>query len=874
MKWNLVVTVLAGCAACLWSPGGFGQTPTNFVTLANDGAWTWFNDPRALFNNGILYFAYNRAAEGHAVLSALNLASGVVTDLWSSSLTLTDDHYVPGLLVKSDGTMLAVYSRHQNDQFFTYRLSTSTNPVAAADWGPEQTNNTHTTVNTGMTYSNPFQLGAEAGKIYNFARYINYNPNVFTSTNGGMTWSDPQILIQTGSGSTRPYVKYCSDYNQRIDFLYTDAHPDNFTNSLYHMYYQSGAFYKTDGTFLKSYTSLPILHDSGERGSVVYQYSNAAQSDPNQWIPTARAWCWEIAYQTNGNPVCVFQTKVDNVTGSNWFDARIYYYYAAWTGTNWQKRFIAQAGRPLYNGQPDYGGGMALDPQNPNVIYISTDAANPFDLSTTTNVALGAHYELWRGVTSDGGLTFNWQAATTNSTVDNLRPYVPRRNGGEPCVLWFRGTYTSYTSFSCSVVGLFTTTVSVVSQPKITYVDATSGAAGNTAFAADGIFTPTTNASGTDGLWRLRTLGNDATAFESGGDISTPGSALNGDSEDCPRLATTITNLSPGASYNIYAYFWSATDSPENWRIRASLTNSPGDLPLFTRSSQPAAVAGDFTVAPLLAESNRILFQAPLGIGIADANGSVVVYVDDDPASRTNVTNGWEFRSWYDGVGYAPVAPQAPMGLTATAGDGQVLLSWAAVSGATGYSVKNSTSSGGSYATIASGVTSLVFTNTGLTNGTTYYYVVSATNPGGESANSTEVSATPLSAFQFWQFQYFGCTNCAAADPDADPLGKGISNTNQFLLGLNPTNSASVFRIRSVVPLGNNVNVTWQTAGGRTNVVQAATGDANGGYSNNFADVAGAETVILGTGDIVTNYTDAGGATNTPARFYRIRWVP
>ena len=270
-------------------------------------------------------------------------------------------------------------------------------------------------------------------------------------------WSVPQTLIQTGNGSTRPYVKYCSDYNSRIDILYTDAHPDNYTNSLYHIYYQSNTIYKTDGTFLKSFANIPLLHDSGERGSVVYQYSDAAQPDPNQWIATGRAWCWEIAYQNNGSPVCVFQTKVDNVTGTTWSDARIYYYYARWTGTNWQKRFIAQAGRPLYDGQPDYGGGIALDPLDVNTIYLSTDAANPFDLSTVSNVPLGNHCEIWKGVTSDGGLTFNWQAVTTNSTEDNLRPYVPRRFGGEPSVLWFRGTYTSYTSFSSSVVGLFTT---------------------------------------------------------------------------------------------------------------------------------------------------------------------------------------------------------------------------------------------------------------------------------------------------------------------------------------------------------------------------------------------------------------------------------
>ncbi|HKI68692.1 MAG TPA: hypothetical protein VKA67_03830, partial [Verrucomicrobiae bacterium] len=63
------------------------------------------------------------------------------------------------------------------------------------------------------------------------------------------------------------------------------------------------------------------------------------------------------------------------------------------------------------------------------------------------------------GVTSDGGLTFNWQEITPNSTVDNLRPYVPRHLGGEPCVLWFRGAYYSYTSFNTEIVGLFTTKI-------------------------------------------------------------------------------------------------------------------------------------------------------------------------------------------------------------------------------------------------------------------------------------------------------------------------------------------------------------------------------------------------------------------------------
>jgi endo-1,4-beta-xylanase len=90
-----------------------------------------------------------------------------------------------------------------------------------------------------------------------------------------------------------------------------------------------------------------------------------------------------------------------------------------------------------------------------------------------------------------------------------------------------------------------------------------------------------------------------------------------------------------------------------------------------------------------------------------------------------------------------PTPPPAPTGLTATAGNGQVTLSWNAASGATGYIVKRSTTSGGPYTVIANNLTGTSFTNTALSNGTTYFYVASAINASGESTNSAQVSATP-----------------------------------------------------------------------------------------------------------------------------------
>jgi len=89
-----------------------------------------------------------------------------------------------------------------------------------------------------------------------------------------------------------------------------------------------------------------------------------------------------------------------------------------------------------------------------------------------------------------------------------------------------------------------------------------------------------------------------------------------------------------------------------------------------------------------------------------------------------------------------PGVPLPPTGLTATSGNAQVALSWTASSGATTYNVKRATVNGGPYTVVAS-PTSTSYTNTGLTNGTTYYYVVTAVNSAGESGNSSQASATP-----------------------------------------------------------------------------------------------------------------------------------
>ena len=184
----------------------------------------------------------------------------------------------------------------------------------------------------------------------------------------------------------------------------------------------------------------------------------------------------------------------------------------------------------------------------------------------------------------------------------------------------------------------------------------------------------------------------------------------------------------------------------------------------------------------------------------ASAYNGRFLHIEQDPGFRSpadwipSVNDVWP--------GGAPMLPAAPTGLTAAGGNAQVSLTWSAVSGADSYRVHRSTASGGPYANLASGLTSPRHVDSAASNGTTYFYVVSAVNTAGEGPYSVQASATPQ----------------APALPPAPTGLKATAGKKRVTLSWSPVSGATSYTVkRSLAGGGPYTNVTTITGTGYAN---------------------------------------------------------
>lgn len=220
-----------------------------------------------------------------------------------------------------------------------------------------------------------------------------------------------------------------------------------------------------------------------------------------------------------------------------------------------------------------------------------------------------------------------------------------------------------------------------------------------------------------------------ATTFRAGGlDNGTTyyyavsASSIGGEGDNSASVAVT-----PAANLNTPV----VTVSPATHTVDLQWENVTGAS--FYQVQRADSVAGPYT---LIADNVTGTTYTDTGLAPGSAHYYKVTAANEATRSLDSRAAGVRLAA-NDGT------PAAPVGLSAVPDDGKITLSWNPVAGATSYTVKRGETPAGPFTAVAQDLTDSNFTDTGLTNGQTYYYVVAAANEAGEGVSSAIVGEVP-----------------------------------------------------------------------------------------------------------------------------------
>ncbi|WP_452226210.1 BNR-4 repeat-containing protein [Lacinutrix cladophorae] len=405
----------------------------DFQSVTFNGIWSWFSDPRAVYYEGKHKRTYTGWVDNYGDIHIAyydhdnkKIKSKVIFD----NLEI-DDHNNPSLLIDKNGYITVFFNSHLQNEKPLYMVKSST-PERIDNWNTVKelflNDETHykNAKNLNHTYTNPIQLSAENDKIFLFWRGVDLKPNFATSIDNGETWSSGKILFKPNEVASLkvPYTKVYSDGVSKIHFTFTNGHPTQETsNAIYYMYYEAGAFYKADGTKIKTIDELPIQEQDLD---VIYK-----QTPENN-----KVWNWDIAQSKNGNPIIVYAKFPDSENHI--------YCYAIWKNNKWHNYDLINSGTSFLDipegdkaSEPNYSGGITIDHETPNTLYLSVKRNDFFEI------------EKW--ITKDDGKTWKVKHITNNSTKNNIRPFAIRnaKKDQYPQILWIQNTnYINYSLFS------------------------------------------------------------------------------------------------------------------------------------------------------------------------------------------------------------------------------------------------------------------------------------------------------------------------------------------------------------------------------------------------------------------------------------------
>lgn len=405
---------------------------SNIVT--DEGAWCWFADPRALHyenESGTINATYIGYIDVHGNVKATQYdwLTHCKTDVLIRSYFQPDDHNNPTFVVLPDERVMVFYTRHTDEAKIWYRISRKPGDISAL--GEEKFLSTA----NNTTYPSPFILSDDPDHIYLCWRGINWHPTIARLTmpdsedNCSFDFGPKQIVQSSGA---RPYAKYQSNGKDKIFLSYTTGHPDNEMPNW--LYFNVIDINQGNGPILRDIrgTELKKVSDGVFNVNKTDSYLNSYPYTVVDHTGGIRNWVWQIALDKDENPVIAFPHLDDGKTNH-------YYYYGRWTGTEWRTTFVTNAGHAFHQNwnstERCYSGGMSLDPDNINDLYVSMPTKD------------GAYnrdgvYEIWKFTINDEGTVTGSEQITQNSEKNNSRPFVIPGSKNSPLrVAWMNGDY-------------------------------------------------------------------------------------------------------------------------------------------------------------------------------------------------------------------------------------------------------------------------------------------------------------------------------------------------------------------------------------------------------------------------------------------------
>ena len=402
--------------------------------VADEGAWCWFADPRALhYENatGTINATYLGYIDVHGNVKATQYdwVSQRKTDVLVRSYFQPDDHNNPTFIVLPDERVMVFYTRHTDEPKIWYRISSKPGDITTL--GDEK----YLATANNTTYPSPFILSDDPQHIYLCWRGINWHPTIARITmpdaNDECTFDfGPKQIVQ--STGARPYAKYQSNGKDKIYISYTTGHPDNEMPDW--LYLNVVDINHGNGPILRDIkgNQLSIIANGVHHVNKESSYASAHPAAVVDNSANIRNWVWQVTLDKDENPVIAYP-HIDNAKTTH------VYWYARWTGTEWRRTWVQYGGHAFHQNwnqtERCYSGGMTIDPDNINDLYLSIPTKDG-------KYNKDGVYEIWKYTINDAGEVASSEQITKNSTKNNARPFVIPGSANSPMHLsWMNGDY-------------------------------------------------------------------------------------------------------------------------------------------------------------------------------------------------------------------------------------------------------------------------------------------------------------------------------------------------------------------------------------------------------------------------------------------------